>query len=95
MTALADGEMKACVVQGIDVLICHVDGRYYAVGNACSHAGQKLSTGQLDGFELHCPLHRASFDIRTGAALAAPATTAISSYPVTLSGGKVNAAVSG
>ena len=93
MTALAEGEMAACVVEGLQMLVCHVKGQYYAIENRCSHAGTKLSAGRLRGYELSCPLHRATFDIRTGAPLCAPATESIAWYPVTLVHGKVNVSV--
>ena len=91
---LADGEMYTCEVDGVDVLLCRVDGEYYAVVDHCSHATQKLSTGRLRGFEVTCPLHGARFDVRDGRCLAAPASQPIKTIPVTLEGGKVNVTVS-
>lgn len=90
---MADGEMHACQVDGVDVLLCRVDGEYYAVVDHCSHATQKLSTGRLRGFEVTCPLHGARFDVRDGRCLAAPASRPIKTLPVTLEGGKVNVTV--
>ncbi len=90
---LTDGEMIACDVDGVDVLLCRVDGEYYAVSNRCSHAKQALVAGKLRGYEVNCPLHGARFDVRDGRCLAAPATQPIKTYPVTLAGGKVNVTV--
>jgi len=95
MASLTEGEMAACRIAGEEVLIVNVAGEYYALSNLCSHAGQRLSTGRLDGFRIHCPLHRASFDVRTGMPLSAPASERLKSYPVTLAGGKVNVQMSG
>ena len=95
MAALAEGQMMSCVAGGEELLIAHVDGQYYAVSNICSHGGQRLSGGRLAGYEVHCPLHRAAFDVRTGAALCAPAREGLKRYPVTLAGGKVNVTLSG
>ena len=95
MAALAEGQMTTCVVAGEELLIANVDGQFFAVSNLCSHAGQRLSGGRLRGHELRCPLHRATFDIRTGAALTAPASAPLRCYPITLSGGKVNVELSG
>lgn len=93
MAALADGEMQAHRVDGVDVLLCRVDGEIHALVNRCSHARQPLHTGRLRGFELTCPLHGARFDIRDGRCLAAPATTAIQTLPVELTGGKIAVSV--
>ncbi|MGD8415527.1 MAG: non-heme iron oxygenase ferredoxin subunit [Pseudomonadales bacterium] len=95
MTALADGDMAACRVGGEEILVANVQGQYYAVSNFCSHAGQRLSTGRLDGHELHCPLHRASFDVRTGAALSRPASEALKRYTVVLQDGKIQILLGG
>ncbi|MFU8815003.1 MAG: Rieske (2Fe-2S) protein [Pseudomonadales bacterium] len=90
---LADGEMVARDINGVSVLLCRVDGRYYAVANLCSHAGQRLAHGKLKGYELVCPLHRARFDVRDGRCLAAPATQPIRTFPVTIERGKVHVEV--
>ena len=90
---MSDGEMHACEVDGVDVLLCRVDGEYYAVVDHCSHATQKLSAGRLRGHEVTCPLHGARFDIRDGRCLAAPASQPIKTLSVTLEGGKVNVTV--
>jgi len=89
VSALSEGQMVACRAGDREVLVCLVEGQYYALENCCSHAGQRLSSGRLKGYELSCPLHRAKFDVRTGTALSAPATEPIASYPVILEGGKV------
>jgi len=94
VTALDDGEMTVCRVDGRELLICCVQGRHYALDSRCSHAGQPLITGRLEGHQLYCPLHRASFDIRTGQALAAPAAEPLATYPVTLEAGKVHVEIS-
>lgn len=90
---LADGEMIARNVDGVDVLLCRVDGEYYAVSNRCSHASQVLVTGRLRGHEINCPLHGARFDVRDGRCLAAPAVRPIKTFPVTLEGGRVHVTV--
>jgi nitrite reductase/ring-hydroxylating ferredoxin subunit len=89
IAALRDGQMIAREVGGVSVLVCRIDGQYYAMANTCSHARQRLDHGKLKGYEVVCPLHGARFDIRSGQCRAAPATQAIRTFPVTLQGGKV------
>lgn len=93
LNALADGQMLACRVESVDVLLCRVDGRYYALANHCSHARQNLHTGRLRGHEIVCPLHGARFDIRDGRCLGAPATVPVQTFRVQIEGGKVNVSV--
>ncbi len=93
IAALGEGEMMSGKVNGVDVLLCQVEGQFYAIQDQCSHARQKLSSGRLRGFEVSCPLHGARFDVRTGSCRAGPATLGVKTYPVTLEGGKVQVTV--
>ena len=87
--------MMACKVDDVDVLLCRVDGQFYASINRCSHARQALDAGRLRGYEVICPLHSARFDIRDGSCKAAPATQPIQTFPVMIEGGKVMVSVEG
>ncbi len=86
---LGEGQAALLKVAGVDVLLCHVEGGFYAVHGQCSHARQSLAAGRLRGFEITCPLHGARFDVRTGACLAAPAQIPIQRFPVQIENGKV------
>ena len=66
---------------------------FHAVSNICSHAYAHLHEGRLRGHRVICPLHGASFDIRTGAVLGAPATVPIASYPVRVAGDQIEVQV--
>jgi nitrite reductase/ring-hydroxylating ferredoxin subunit len=79
---LSDGEMLAAQVGGTAVLVANVAGEFYAVDGICSHAYGYLDEGSLAGYTIHCPLHRGSFDVRTGAPLTAPAKEPLRCYPV-------------
>lgn len=92
VNSLRDGETRPCRVDGVDLLLCRVDGRYFAVAGRCSHAAQSLAGGRLRGYALGCPLHGAAFDVRTGQVLSAPASAGIATYPVQIEGGKVHVA---
>ena len=84
---LPPGQMRCVEVAGIAVLLIHAkDGKIYAVNNICTHAYAKLDEGRLRANRLICPLHGASFDIRTGAVLGAPATEPLASYPARIAG---------
>lgn len=93
MTALRDGQMLPMRVDGEEVLVCRVEGQFYALANRCSHASQALHTGRLKGYELVCPLHGARFDVRDGRCLKAPAREGVKAYRVWVEGGKVNVSI--
>jgi len=63
-----------------------VDGTYYATDEACTHAQGPLSAGKLEGKTITCLLHGSCFDVANGAALCAPATASLKTYPVTVDG---------
>lgn len=79
---LPEGRMQACSVGGRDILLCHLREGVYAVDNVCTHAFSRLSEGRLRGTRIICPLHGASFDVRDGRVLGAPALVPLVSYPV-------------
>ena len=80
--ALAPGEMKAVQHAGFSILVCNVDGEFHALENECSHAAVPLDEGTLRGCELECAFHGALFDVRSGEALAMPATAPVRVFPV-------------
>ncbi|MGA0367905.1 MAG: Rieske (2Fe-2S) protein [Kiritimatiellia bacterium] len=65
------------------------DDAFYAVEVWCSHQRVSLINGDLEDYELMCPLHGACFDIRTGRHLSLPAVKPIQSYPVKTEDGKI------
>lgn len=62
------------------------DGEVRAVSDICSHGQVSLSDGDVDGCTIECWLHGSTFDLRSGEALALPATRPIPVYPVTIDG---------
>ena len=69
-------QMIAVEVNGEKVCIANVEGRYYAIGNVCTHMGGPLAEGKIEGFEVQCPWHGSNFDIRTGNVVRPPAVRA-------------------
>lgn len=79
---LEDGQLRVVETPYEQVLVCRVDGLYYAVENRCSHDDGTLSGGWLEGCEIECPRHGARFDVRTGKVLCMPAVVDIEAYTV-------------
>lgn len=68
----------------------HQDGEHFATSDSCSHEQWSLGEdSDLDGHEVVCPLHLASFDIRTGRPLCLPATVSLLTYDVDIDGDAV------
>jgi 3-phenylpropionate/trans-cinnamate dioxygenase ferredoxin subunit len=86
---LQPGEWKVVDVDGADVAVYDVDGQLYAIEDVCTHDGECLAGGEVDGDQVICPRHGARFSLRTGEALTAPAYEPVATFPVRLEGGRV------
>ncbi len=76
------GERILIEVDEQPIAVFNVDGKFYAIGDVCTHDDGPLGDGELDGFQIICPRHGARFDIRSGKALALPAVIDTPWYPV-------------
>ena len=85
----AASDAIAVVVAGKEIAIFLVDGSVFATANRCTHGDARLCDGWVEGHEIECPLHQGRFDVRTGAALCAPAEVALATYPARLAGDRV------
>jgi naphthalene 1,2-dioxygenase ferredoxin component len=74
---------------GEEILILKINGDLHAVSNVCTHARALMIGGEVDGYELECPLHGARFDVRDGHVVAPPATKALKVYPVKAEQGRI------
>ena len=83
------GSTKRVVVDGTPLLICNVDGDFYAIEDVCTHDGGPLDQGELEGNRIMCPRHGALFDVTSGAALTLPAVIPLETYPVSTEGDDV------
>ena len=62
---------------------------YYAIEDVCTHDEGPLAEGQLTGCVIECPRHGATFDVKTGKALSAPAHIDIPTYNVRVVGKEI------
>jgi len=70
----ADGAAKLFCAENRRIAVFGADGKYYAVDDECPHGGSSLSEfGRLLGAGvIQCGLHRAQFDLASGAVLRGP-----------------------
>ena len=86
---LSPGAMTWVVIDRERVLIANVEGVFYALRDACGHQQAPLSRGTLAGHVVECPLHFATFDVRTGKLLDGPASADVVTYEVRVEGDTV------
>lgn len=87
--AVLAGHGFQCTVGNRVLAVFNVDGKFYAIDDACSHAGGSLAEGPVAGSVVTCPWHGATFDISTGAALSEPAYECVKAYNVKVQDGNV------
>ncbi len=93
LEALPPGSLRACTIDGRELVVCHGKDGLYALDNTCTHAYARLSEGRLRGVRLVCPLHGAAFDVRDGRVLGAPASKPLVTHRVRVVDGQVELAV--
>ena len=80
------GGMKQVEVDGELVALVNAGGEICAIGGECTHAGGFLAEGYLEGDSVECPLHGASFNVKTGDVEAPPAEESVPVYQVKVEG---------
>ena len=83
---ILDGEVKAFVVENMQIAICNRNNNFYAFRDECSHEEYPLSDGDLEGDNIVCMYHGAEFDIKTGEDLCLPATEPIDVFELKIEG---------
>lgn len=89
LTGFEPGTTRRVMVDGLEVLLCNVDGTIYAIEDLCTHDGGPLDQGALEGACVVCPRHGATFDVRTGQALTLPAVVPVMTFTVSVDGDDV------
>jgi len=82
------GEGRVVEAGGRTLALFNVDGRFYALDNACLHRGGPLGEGDLEGTIVRCPWHAWRWDVTSGANVNNPAVK-MPCFPVTVDDGVV------
>src|SRR6478672_11800000 len=89
VSEIPTGGRKSLVVDDRAALLLRVGEEFYVVEDVCSHDGQPLTDGPLEGTAIECPRHGAKFDVRTGRPLCMPAVEPIATFEVQVRGNDV------
>jgi nitrite reductase/ring-hydroxylating ferredoxin subunit len=98
------GGRKIVRVEGREVGVFNLEGRYYALKNSCPHQGSRVCLGRIvgttlpsnvyeyrygnEGRILRCPWHSWEYDITTGCSVFDPSVRVVT-YPVDLADGEI------
>jgi len=86
---LSNGERLFLEVEGEAIVLFNIAGKFFAIGDVCTHDNGVLGDGDIEGYEVICPRHGARFDVRDGKATRLPAVQPTKSYPVRVVDGQV------
>ncbi|MBL4678351.1 MAG: Rieske 2Fe-2S domain-containing protein [Mucilaginibacter sp.] len=88
ITPSSEPFIKKVKVGGKSMCIVNHEGKLYAVGAVCPHAGAELSGGWCKDGNIICPFHRYGYDLQTGRGNPGQ-NDFIDSYPIELRDGQV------
>jgi nitrite reductase/ring-hydroxylating ferredoxin subunit len=83
---LAEGEARRVYLGGRLLIVAKVGGQFHAISALCTHWPEMIDPELLRGCEVRCPVHWATFDVRTGKATGGPTRKGVPVFPVTTSG---------
>lgn len=89
VSELAPGERRSVFVDDVPALVIRIEDQFFVVEDVCSHDGQPLTNGAIEGCAIVCPRHSAKFDLKSGTALCMPATEPIRVFQTEIRDGAV------
>lgn len=93
VTDIAEGKGMCVDVNGKKIGLFNLAGEVFAIDDICTHAHASLSEGDVTGDEIACPLHFATFNIRTGECTSPPADEDLATYVVRVVGDDIEVEV--
>ena len=87
--AVPPGEHRVFDIDDTPVAVFNIDGELFAIHDICTHDGETLTGGPVEGTEIVCPRHGARFSLRTGEVLAPPAYESVRTYGVRIADGRL------
>jgi len=63
---ISNGQMKHVEINGKEIVIANLNGKFYAFAERCGHMNARLSGGNITQNIVTCPFHAAKFDITSG-----------------------------
>ena len=72
VSEISNGQMKHAEINGKEIVIANLDGKFYAFAERCGHMNARLSRGNINQNIVTCPFHAAKFDITSGKKIGEP-----------------------
>ena len=81
-----EGKSKLYKVNGQPIAVFHVNGKWFAFNDQCTHRGFPLNGASIDGTTITCNYHGAQFDLTTGKNIGPPAPAPVQTYKISAEG---------
>ncbi len=91
--SIGPGDFEVVETDDFPIAVVNVDGDFYAIEDICTHDGEELTGGPIEGDEIICPRHGAKFCIRTGEVLSPPAYEDVRTFETRVENGMVQVRV--
>ena len=72
VSEISNGHMKHVEINGKEIAIVNLDGKFYAFSDRCGHMNARLSRGSINQNIVTCPFHDAKFDVTFGKKVGEP-----------------------
>lgn len=83
------GGSKVVYVEDAKIALFNLGGSFHAIEDVCTHDGEELASGKIEGEEIVCPRHGARFRIKTGEVTAPPAYEPVYAFPLRVQDGRI------
>ena len=82
---LPEGSLLRVEAGGTAICLVHAeDGKFYAMGDTCTHEEYSLCEGELWEMSVECPRHGSLFDLSTGRPKTLPAFAPVQTFPIAI-----------
>lgn len=72
VSEISNRQMKHVEINGKEIAIANLDGKFYAFAERCGHMNARLSRGNINQNVVTCPFHAAKFDVTSGKKIGEP-----------------------
>jgi nitrite reductase/ring-hydroxylating ferredoxin subunit len=72
VSEISKGHMKHVEINGKEIAIANLDGKFYAFSDRCGHMNARLTRGSIKQNVVTCPFHAAKFDVTSGKKVGEP-----------------------
>ena len=72
VSEISNRQMKHVEINGKEIAIANLDGKFYAFAERCGHMNARLSRGNINQNIVTCPFHAAKFDVTSGKKIGEP-----------------------